>query len=826
MKRVQRLQDGAARLQAWLLPILALVLPLSTSGVTITALLILLAWMVEGRFWEKGKEILANPLCLAVLALLALMVMGVFWSPDLASGLQELKKNWKIALLPVLLTAAAKSSRRTVLWSYVLGLSLAVALTLLVRAGLVRYGDVSPTHLTHGTFHVVYNPLLALGIYLVLHEMIWGGYNRWLRLGQACLAAVMIGDMFITEGRTGQLVFFVLMGLLMVQVLADRGVRILPGLAAALVVVPLLFLTGYRLSPVFQARVRTACAEVACFQENPGTSVGMRLLFWRNSLRIIRAHPWLGVGTGGFRQAYEQVNREFSPAQIATDNPHNQYILVMIMLGLPGLISLLLIFAVMFRQAVRLDPRWRRVRVAFPLFFLVIMLTESYLKVYETGFLFSLFGAVFYRRGSVLSPAAAHGPCWLILSYRANIPGSACSQHLDDRLPHFREQGIEPILLTGPVGERSTRWRHFRTISLAPSGIRFEVRHFLRRHLRKRWQFKVAETLILLPVFPFYLLEKLIINLESEWSWFLWAAVRGTFLCRRFQPGVIYSTGGSASAHVAGLLISRRTGIRWLAETQDPLVHDHDWQRSRLVLALYQRLEKMIARRADHFIFLVEAARRHAADRVGRPDMGVVIYPGGRPESFGTATYRKNSHCHFAHFGSLAGTRNLEVFFRALAGLIREEPEIGRLARVDVYGSFDGLSERTMRELQLEDVVRVHGPVAREKALAAMESVDCLLLIQNIIYFSCETIPSKVYEYLLAGRPILALLYQNDELAAMLDSDHHRCVPADDRQAVQAGIRSMLDRYQHTDFSSRPDGRWLVRDAVSRLIELGRGGRP
>ena len=74
----------------------------------------------------------------------------------------------------------------------------------------------------------------------------------------------------------------------------------------------------------------------------------------------------------------------------------------------------------------------------------------------------------------------------------------------------------------------------------------------------------------MLPIFPFYLLEKIIINMESEWSWCFLASLRGLLLCRQLRPEVVYSTGGSASAHVAALLIKRWTGCTWIAETQDP----------------------------------------------------------------------------------------------------------------------------------------------------------------------------------------------------------------------------------------------------------------
>ncbi len=377
--------------------------------------------------------------------------------------------------------------------------------------------------------------------------------------------------------------------------------------------------------------------------------------------------------------------------------------------------------------------------------------------------------------------------------------------------------------MTGPIGEPSTTWIHFRTHSLAPSGIRFELRHFLRKHLHKRWQFKLAETILLLPIFPLYLLEKIIINLESEWSWFFLASLRGFFLCRRNKPEVIYSTGGSASAHVAALLIKRWTGIRWLAETQDPLVHDHDWQRSKMVLQVYKNLEKQICKRADGFVFLVRSAMEHTAQRVQGNCRGAVVYPGSVLSFFQSGLYDKGNCCRFAHFGSLAGTRNLVVFFRALQQVLTDDEMLQKQIQVDVYGSFDGDSEREMKRLQLEHLVVRHGPVNRKAALDKMQQTDCLLLIQNIIFFSSETIPSKVYEYLLSGRPIIGMLHHNEELESMLIENNHHVVGADDVQATAAAIRQVVDAFRRTHFASREAKRiWTVEAAVKELIRLAR----
>ncbi len=393
--KFQQLKSGVAGINTWLPALLAFSLALSTSALTILAILILLFWLLEGNFTEKLAEIFSNPVVVSLLAFLVVLAVGLLWSHDVFAGLEVLQARWKIALLPVFLTTISYKRRSLYINSFLAGLTVAMFITFLVWFDLIHYADVTPEHLTRKTFHVIYNPLLAFGIYLVLHEALWGLRKGGIRFVLFGLAGVMTFNMFITEGRAGQLVFFVLMTLLLFQVFRKNRIR---ALVAVCLLLPTFFTIGYLFSPVFKQRVDVACQEISQFQNNPNTSVGLRLLYWQNSWEIIRQHPWLGVGTGGFQAAYAQVNQEKSPLSFTTDNPHNQYVLVATMVGIPGVLALLAIFTAMFRQAFVMRDHWQRVRFAFPLFFLTIMVTESYLKVYETAFFFALFAAVLYRK--------------------------------------------------------------------------------------------------------------------------------------------------------------------------------------------------------------------------------------------------------------------------------------------------------------------------------------------------------------------------------------------------------------------------------------------
>lgn len=372
----------------------------------------------------------------------------------------------------------------------------------------------------------------------------------------------------------------------------------------------------------------------------------------------------------------------------------------------------------------------------------------------------------------------------------------ACAQHLDDRLPWLGEEGIEPVLLSSTCGEKWPQWRHVRAPALAPSGLRFELRHWAKRHPARIGVTLVAGAGQLL-LAPFYLLEKLVVNLDSQWSWCLSAALRGWRLCRRLKPAVIYSTGGPVSAHVAAGLLAKWTGTPWVAEFQDPLVYPgllrRGWARR-----AYEWTERFVGRRARLVVFLTEGARQRAVQRAGMTARSCVIYPGADPAKVPRAVKGgRKDICHFAHFGTLGGTRNLNTFLQALAALLTAQPQWQDRIRVHQYGHADRAALDAVRRFPHRQVIEHHGRVPRAQALEAMARSDVLLLVQNTEPISAETIPSKLYEYFIAGRPILGLIDGNQELEAMLIARGHLVVEAsavpDIQQGIAAAFRHWMD---------------------------------
>jgi len=215
--------------------------------------------------------------------------------------------------------------------------------------------------------------------------------------------------MFITGGRAGQVMFFVSLVILIFQYY--KGFTVKP-FFVTLVIIPLIFMISYNSSSIFNQRVNQAISQITGYskaletsksQSSVGrmsqSSVGLRILYAENTLRIIKDHPLIGVGTGDFPSEYERVSMFYHPQiKMFTVHPHNMYLLVFAQLGILGLISFLSIFYYQIKIALSSTIQFsRNFGIALPLMFLVIMWSDAYLLGHFTTTVFVFMSSFLYK---------------------------------------------------------------------------------------------------------------------------------------------------------------------------------------------------------------------------------------------------------------------------------------------------------------------------------------------------------------------------------------------------------------------------------------------
>lgn len=417
---------------------------------------------------------------------------------------------------------------------------------------------------------------------------------------------------------------------------------------------------------------------------------------------------------------------------------------------------------------------------------------------------------------------------WLILAHGLFMDGRAASLTVTDKLPHFVARGINPVLVSSVTGAKSNEYTHYRCISPAPSGIRFDIRHAVRHISDKRWVQKLIKSAVTLPVFPLYGIESALIRYDAQWSWFAAGFLLGYHAIKKHDIKVIYSSGGPPSVHHAAWYLKKLTGLPWIAEIHDPIIMDPP-----TVKASYHnykaRIEAKLAKDCDAMFYFTEKALQSGKER--HPEMrGHLIRPGVAQPDFGDATYRKGDRFRIGHFGSLSPTRNLRTVIQALKNFEDEVPESRDKIQLEVYGvgldreSREAIQQHNAQHLVIEkgrlETDPETGKSGRQQVLEAMRQMDLLLVVHGDDRISREYIPSKTYEYLWTSRPILGIVDKGSELDELLVTRGH--TTTDEKiDAICKKLNEAWDKWQKNELTDQTSPKPLrVEDAVEQILRL------
>jgi glycosyltransferase involved in cell wall biosynthesis len=272
-------------------------------------------------------------------------------------------------------------------------------------------------------------------------------------------------------------------------------------------------------------------------------------------------------------------------------------------------------------------------------------------------------------------------------------------------------------------------------------------------------------------------------------TWLPFGVARGLRVVRTAPIRCLYSTSPQPTAHLIALALKTLTGLPWIADFRDPWVEDvPEVGRSLLRHRVERRLEAAVVRRADRLLTTTPRLRDEFLKRYPEldPAGARVIYNGYDEADVPAEVSRpsKGERFELLHAGLVTPSyRDPAPLFRAVAALVARRRLDASRVRVVFMGGGRYPESSAFRDLVrahgLESVVEVAPRVAHAEALVRMRRADALLLLQA----SDDTralIPAKTFEYLRAGRPILAVLAEGattDLLAGMPEC--HVAEPAD-----------------------------------------------
>ena len=297
---------------------------------------------------------------------------------------------------------------------------------------------------------------------------------------------------------------------------------------------------------------------------------------------------------------------------------------------------------------------------------------------------------------------------------------------------------------------------------------------------------------------------------DENVSWNATAIPAAVRIARQRRIDVVITTSPPASVHLVGAAVTKASGARWVADLRDSLVaHPHRRAERRLVRAK-EKTSEWVARlvaQSDGIVAVSDAIADEA--RALHPKGPVAMIANGSDfDDFDGLEYRRGERFRITHTGSFFGKRDPRPFLTALA-------QSGLDAEVRFLGDFRSADRSWAEELGLGDRLRILPYAPRRESLELQrDSEALLLLIPDAGGRGKGVLSGKVFEYLAAERPILALVPPDGAAADLIRETGAGLVVAPDDVE---GIRSALAELEGSRRAGELDGTPLSQEWRDRL---------
>jgi len=370
----------------WPVYMMAAVVPISLAATSVSKLLVFLFGLVSaaglvgaGQRLPQLRQLRTPAVILLMLAALAFSL--VYTTGPLLQALNDFGKYGKLLVIPLVLVLV-RTRREAMIGLVVYGAAqfLVVLTSYLLSMGLELpwvMKDASQ-RLSIGTVYSSYidQSIMTAG----LAALCWNLRNRWPgRAGPAAAIAVAVlcavNVLFFLPGRSGHAALLVAMALALYWAIPRHGKWV------ALVVPAALLAAAMALSPQFSQRTYAIVTQSQAYLDgdrSPWSSAGTRLNYWYRALQAIEERPLLGSGVGSWNTEYRRLEgAQLNPHLKELRNPHQEYLMWGVQLGLVGIALLLAFFVQLARDAKRLDAVTRQAAYSMAAMLAVVCLFNS-----------------------------------------------------------------------------------------------------------------------------------------------------------------------------------------------------------------------------------------------------------------------------------------------------------------------------------------------------------------------------------------------------------------------------------------------------------------
>lgn len=359
---VRRKELNYEKIYLYLTLSLAFVMPLSRAAISFFILALVFFWFLEGDFKRKFEQIKSSKILFYIGIFYFIVLFSAILSSNIETALKFIRLYAYWIVIFVIATSLKREYINTIITAFLLGMFVSEVIAYGVFFNIWKFGIATIQNPSPFMIHIDYSVFLAFTSLILFNRIISKNYSLKEKIFLLLFFCSTTGNLFLSTGRTGQVAF--IFGIIVMFFLCYKfHIKTFIYSFLSLLII---FTLAFSFSKSFKKRVFQANSDIVKIASGDlNSSWGIRVAYWMVSYEILKENIIFGVGTGDYKEAITKTleKKEFSkfPKKMKEfmirQHTHNQFLMVIIQMGLVGIFMVILIFYQLLKVSLGLNNR-------------------------------------------------------------------------------------------------------------------------------------------------------------------------------------------------------------------------------------------------------------------------------------------------------------------------------------------------------------------------------------------------------------------------------------------------------------------------------------
>jgi glycosyltransferase involved in cell wall biosynthesis len=257
---------------------------------------------------------------------------------------------------------------------------------------------------------------------------------------------------------------------------------------------------------------------------------------------------------------------------------------------------------------------------------------------------------------------------------------------------------------------------------------------------------------------------------------------------------VIITSGPPHSLHLIGMQLKSKLNVKWISDFRDPwtnIDYFHRLPLSKKSLKKHQQLEESVVKNSDHVIVVGNTMKQEFL----RYNSQVVVISNGFDTSEREEQITVDDQFTITHVGMMNADRNPKNLWNTLKKLSDESDSFKKALKIRLIGKVAG---EIKEQLSIFDESQVDfiDYLNHTEVYKHQRASQVLLLSINNVPNAMGIVTGKIFEYLQAKRPILAIGPEEGDAANILNiTNAGKIFDFQEERKLEAYISQLFEQY-------------------------------